>query len=268
MLFNSYDFDVDRFLLDPGHKIKVDLVGVGGTGSQVAGILARMNVSLQAINHPGFDVTIYDPDTVSQSNPGRQLYAFSEVGMPKAQVTANRLNRFFGTDWKFCNAKYGLNDPNKFKTNIVISCVDTVSARVQINKTINEKRKCQTRGGGLIYEDSYPYIWLDFGNGKNYGQAILNYKNGDKETHSFLSMYPEVVNEPETNEPSCSLAAALQEQDLLINSTLGNLGMDLLWKLFRTKKVKYTGVVLNLDTLVSRPIKLKTLKENVDKTRK
>ncbi len=261
----KFEFDVDSFLIDPGHKLRVDLIGAGGTGSQVASILARMNIALKALNHPGFDVRIFDYDTVSESNIGRQLYALSEIGFNKAQVTVNRLNRFFGTYWSYQPTKFSYD----FQTlklgiapNIVISCVDTIKSRVEIEHTISKLRASAKTNNNEIKPDLYPFIWLDFGNGKDFGQAIMNYKNGKFETQSFLSMYPEVLTEEESNEPSCSLAEALKNQDLLINSTLGNLGMNLIWKILRSKKVKYTGVVLNLDNLNSRSIKLKTKKND------
>jgi hypothetical protein len=35
----------------------------------------------------------------------------------------------------------------------------------------------------------------------------------------------------DSNEPSCSLAEALEKQDLFINSTLANMAASLLWNL-------------------------------------
>lgn len=61
--------------------------------------------------------------------------------------------------------------------------------------------------------------------------------------------------------PSCSLAEALQKQDLFINSTLVQLGCGLLWKLFREGMVKYRGVFLNLDTMKTNPVRIKSERE-------
>jgi len=54
--------------------------------------------------------------------------------------------------------------------------------------------------------------------------------------------------------PSCSLAEALEKQDLFINSTLANLGCDLLWKLFREGMIEYRGLYLNIETMRVNPI--------------
>lgn len=61
---------------------------------------------------------------------------------------------------------------------------------------------------------------------------------------------------PSENTPSCSLAEALEKQDLLINSSLANAGMQLLWRLFREGKTPYSGVIINLDSLTSNPIRV------------
>jgi hypothetical protein len=58
--------------------------------------------------------------------------------------------------------------------------------------------------------------------------------------------------------PSCSLAQALKKQDLFINSTLAQLGCGLLWKLLREGMIDYHGIFLNLDTMKTNPLKMKS----------
>lgn len=65
----------DSYLLDPRHPVTVNVIGAGGTGSQVVTSLARMDTALWKLGHPGLFVRVYDPDTVSESNIGRQLLA-------------------------------------------------------------------------------------------------------------------------------------------------------------------------------------------------
>ena len=43
----------DNYLLKPYHPVTIHVAGAGGTGSQVIANLARMNVALQALGHPG-----------------------------------------------------------------------------------------------------------------------------------------------------------------------------------------------------------------------
>ena len=89
----------DNYLLKPYHPVTVFIIGAGGTGSQVITNLARMDTALQASGHPGLHVTLFDPDTVTQANIGRQLFSETELGMNKAIAAVTRINRFFGTAW-------------------------------------------------------------------------------------------------------------------------------------------------------------------------
>ena len=56
--------------------------------------------------------------------------------------------------------------------------------------------------------------------------------------------------------PSCSLAEALEKQDLYINSTLAQFGCNLLWKLIRDSNIRQHGCYVNLETLSVNPIKI------------
>ena len=44
----------DNYILNPTHQVTVNLIGCGGTGSQVLTALSRMSHTLIALNHPGY----------------------------------------------------------------------------------------------------------------------------------------------------------------------------------------------------------------------
>ena len=44
---------IHNYLLNPQHPVTVNLLGVGGTGSQVLTNLARLDVTLRALNQIG-----------------------------------------------------------------------------------------------------------------------------------------------------------------------------------------------------------------------
>ncbi len=77
--------------------VDIALIGAGGTGSQVLSGLARMNQALKALGSPGLHLRVFDGDSVSASNVGRQLFSPSDIGKKKAVVLVTRLNMFFGT---------------------------------------------------------------------------------------------------------------------------------------------------------------------------
>ncbi|WP_316797351.1 ThiF family adenylyltransferase [Pedobacter agri] len=64
------------YLINPTNPVSVNLIGAGGTGSQMLTALARINQALVAIGHAGLQVNVFDNDIVQQANLARQLYIF------------------------------------------------------------------------------------------------------------------------------------------------------------------------------------------------
>ena len=256
----------DNYLINPTNPVTVNLIGAGGTGNQVLRELARMNYSLVALGHAGFQVNLFDGDKVAEANRGRQLFAACETGCYKSAVLVNRVNRFFGTNWKAVTMPFCTNNlrrlPDNGKANIFITCVDTVSARFDIATAI------QGMSGNQRHTRSRPMYWMDFGNSKDAGQVILStisdIKQPDSEKYRPVAFLPLITEEyknlletqSDNDEPSCSLAEALEKQDLFINSTLASMGASLLWNLLRQGMTENRGFFLNLKDFHSQPLKV------------
>lgn len=257
----------DNDLLNPTNPITVNLIGAGGTGSQVLMALARMNHALTELNHVGLSVRLWDDDLITEANLGRQLFAESELGLHKSVALINRINRFFGTNWKAETQKFEKNGLGRLQNNmqsaIYISCVDNVKSRFEIADILNELKE-----GRRLYRNQGKY-WIDFGNSQHSGQVLLStigeiqQPNSEKyETVENLPFITEEfgellkISELEDDTPSCSLAEALEKQDLFINSTLTQMGSSLLWNLFRNGMTENRGFFLNLKNFHSQPIKL------------
>ena len=65
---------VHKSLLNATNPIEIHLIGAGGTGSQLVTALGRMHHALQQLSHAGFRLTLWDDDTITQANLGRQLF--------------------------------------------------------------------------------------------------------------------------------------------------------------------------------------------------
>lgn len=228
-------------------RVKVALIGVGGVGSQLLTNLCKLHSALVALGHPGgLSVTAYDSDTVSTSNVGRQNYSPADVGINKAVLSIHRINQFYGFDWvavpeNFTGAGYESYD-------LIISAVDTKAAR----RTIHNY--CVNRRVGY---------WLDSGNLLSTGQVILGeptVKYNRDAAHrlpTVTDLYPELLDAsiPEDDQtPTCSLADALQLQDLFIGTAMALSAGDLLWKLFRQGGVDYHGSFINLANGTINPL--------------
>jgi PRTRC genetic system ThiF family protein len=220
-------------------KVKLAVVGCGGTGSAIAAGLPHLHQGLLAWGHPfGLDVTLIDGDRVSRTNCVRQPFSESEIGLFKSTVLANRINLFWGLGWRgqplFVDESWG------HETDIVIGCVDSRAARSAITRT-------QT-----YWNCSY---WLDLGNNADSGQFVLgqpeNAKNRSSEQRlpTANELFPELVDsrlDRKDNLPSCSAVEALERQEPFVNQTLAYQALAMLARLFRYGRLSYHGGFVNL----------------------
>jgi len=220
-------------------KVKLAVVGCGGTGSAIAAGLPQLHQALLAWGHPfGLDVTLIDGDRVSRTNCVRQPFSESEIGLFKSTVLANRINLFWGLGWsgmpQFVDESWG------HETDIVIGCVDSRAARNAITRT-------QT-----YWNCRYS---LDLGNNADSGQFVLgqpeNAKNRSSEQRlpTAPELFPELVDsrlDRRDNLPSCSAVEALERQEPFINQMLAYQALAMLARLFRYGRLSYHGGFVNL----------------------
>jgi len=245
-------------LLNPTNPVAVCLIGAGGTGSQVLTSLARMSHSLQQLGHAGFQVSLWDGDIITDANRGRQLFAECEAGLSKAAALIARTNRFFGTAWKAVEKPF-TNATAVGRASLYISCVDTAAARFEIAEVLNDLDLGTSRS-------DTPRYWMDFGNSRDTGQVILSTIGSIRQpvSEKFLPVgslpqvtqeFAELLKQGDSEDlPSCSLAEALEKQDLFINSVLAQMGCSLLWQLFRQGLTLERGFFLNLAAFRSQPL--------------
>lgn len=231
-----------KLLAEP---VNIGLAGCGGNGSQMLTGLARLDRALRALRHPGFNVVAFDPDRVTEANVGRQLFSPADVGHYKSAVLVHRLNSFYGMDWRA--------SPNPFDPDIaerldglaeglhiIISCVDTRAARMAIGNAVGHRR-------GVYY-------WMDLGNRAADGQVILGIPPWDHDHQinplrlpTAPELFPEIADPSieDDDTPSCSLAEALERQELFINQIVVSQALQLLWQLFRHAKTTWHGSFVN-----------------------
>ena len=228
-------------------RVRVLVVGAGGTGSAIIMGLPYLDQAMRAWGHRGgLDVTVMDADVVTETNCIRQPFAISDIGLNKATVLINRINMFWGTQWK----AYPLHldkriqaRSNESSPDIVIGCVDTRAARVAIETAV------RTTFNMTMY-------WLDLGNNAASGQYVLgqplNARNRRKaeRLRTVSELYPEIVDAKAGEDPlpSCSAIEALDRQEPFINQTLAASALAMLARLFRHGKLRHHGAFFNAAT--------------------
>jgi sulfur-carrier protein adenylyltransferase/sulfurtransferase len=245
-------------------EVRVLVVGCGGTGSSILGGLPYLHQAMLVQGHPyGLHVTAMDGDTVSPFNCVRQPFSQGEIGLYKGIVLVNRINLFWGLNWKAIPraltaqtlaASYaGYGEPG-LRPDIVVGCVDTRAARAIIAKS--------TEG---VSAAGY---WLDLGNSHSSGQFVLgeprNARNKRSRTRlrTVAELYPEIVDPAldDDNEPSCSAIEALERQECFVNTVLAQHALALLARLFRYGQISHHGGFVDVATSRSVPLAVDPLR--------
>jgi PRTRC genetic system ThiF family protein len=234
-----------------GRKVRITVVGCGGTGSAIAAGLPYLHQSMVALGHPyGLDVTLVDGDLVSRTNCVRQPFGESDIGLHKVIVLANRINMFWGFNWKA--VPHFLDEKWQEETDILIGCVDS-----------REARNRMTRSAAY----GHCYYVLDIGNNYDSGQFILGQPKNPRNNKGRLrlptvaELFPEIID-PKLDEgdnlPSCSDIQALEKQAAFINQTLAYEAMVMLARLFREGCLSHHGCFLSLSQgrMAPLPVKL------------
>jgi PRTRC genetic system ThiF family protein len=231
-------------------RVNLILIGCGGNGSQMLTGLARLNHALVNLGHPGLHVTVFDGDTVSEANIGRQMFSPADVGQHKSVVLVHRLNAFFGLDWCARPKHAGADELVRAGGALVVMCVDSAAARAKLVPLLRK-----TAG----------YV-LDLGNRASDGQVVFGCDRksvaGSAPLRWPYDVLPELVDTsvPEDDTPSCGLAEALERQELFINQAIVTPALGILWEFFRHGQLTWCGAFVNLKTGHVRPLPVDNLK--------
>lgn len=94
-------------------------VGAGGVNSHFCLLGSKI----------GFDITVYDGDTVAAENVGSQLFGPNHVGRPKPEVVQEICTQLAGAQVKTVNAFVRGGEP---LAGIVVEAVDSMAARMDL----------------------------------------------------------------------------------------------------------------------------------------
>jgi tRNA A37 threonylcarbamoyladenosine dehydratase len=135
-----------RVLPNGFSKLRIFLIGAGGTGSFAAMNLARLLFELQRTGKT-VQLIIIDPDIVESGNIPRSNFCAAEIGRFKAQTLATRITLAWGLEVGYSTEKLNYEkhikpNRNNFKElTILVGCVDNHLARREIHRSLEESTK-------------------------------------------------------------------------------------------------------------------------------
>jgi len=214
-------------------SVHISVIGCGGTGSHVVNQLVDVHTAITTLGHPGLTVQAYDGDAVAFSNVGRQAFYQQDVGRPKAQVLIERINMYYGLNWRAHNH---LANGVGVSADILISCVDTKASRRLIKGAPKTKKT---------------YI-IECGNARASGQVILGQEKGD--LPNPYREHPGLTKGKEPKGEGC--LDPYYKQDLAVNRVVATYVQQIVWDLLRKHEIGYRGVFFDLTKFTSNGIQV------------
>jgi PRTRC genetic system ThiF family protein len=236
---------IDKYILDPRHKLTISVFGVGGTGSFLLSKLARLNIALQKIHdHPGLHVTAYDYDIIEDHNYVRSTFSPADAGLPKATTIISRINRYYGLKWKGFDRKFIRQTDES--TNIIFLCVDSLDSRKEIIEDFPKSG----------YDWTKHLYTFDIGNGDNYGQVIIsstknvNVHSGSSKSLNIHKYAWDLFDiKEEADKPSCSMEESLSAQSLFINEFMAIVAAETFKNFILSPKITSNAIFVNSEDL-------------------
>lgn len=234
------------------HLQTVTVVGLGGTGSQVARSLARTIYDMRRARLHTPAVVFIDPDVVEEKNVGRQMFAAGDVGQNKSRVLARRFNQALGLQIAAIDQPVDARRHFERHGSLIIGCVDNHDARRELAKVDG--------------------IWLDAGNHFDSGQvcignstdreSLLRHIAGEQGKYRYLPspalLFPQLLQpEPQpTPQPnlSCADLVARGDQHLLINDLVACVVAGYVYKLLHRQPVTTFVSYVSVDALSVRSL--------------
>lgn len=262
---------MSAIIFDPNLYLKrIVVVGVGGTGSRVARVLARMLVDRAARGQTVPEVLLVDPDHVEAKNVGRQaLFAPADIGRPKAECVGRRLNFALGTAMRWAVAPFDAAvHSNRYSGDVIVSCVDNHAARRAIAAAggvhIGAGNHHQS-GQVVIGNTREPALVLDADNWR----ADTTVRWLPTEALLFPDLLePEAQPTPSPATVSCAEAVAAGDQHLLINDWVGTVVGGYLYKLLHRQPIPtyMTYIDAEIGTVIGKPISRASLESQLETT--
>jgi len=190
------------------NNVRILQIGAGGTGSALVPLLARLISSERGLT---FEYLIVDGDRVTISNIIRQNFIKTDIGKPKAEVLTQRYGSAFGVNLSCIPKYYDEAVAEKVKLNdfdIVVGCVDNNKTRAFISTQLSK-----------LDRHNRP-TYIDSGNELIGGQTFIQGKLNDSYYGpKLLEVYPEIANQDNKSERSCTEDLANGTQRLTTNQT-------------------------------------------------
>ena len=240
-------------------RVRLVIVGLGGTGGYAFYHLARLAASLKG--EADWQVVLADGDVVEERNLVRQNFTASDVGRPKVECLARRYGDAYGmavpywpryVEEEAVLARLLGGEIMGFEPGlpVLVGCVDNNATRRLFHRVF------EAWEGPLVYVDS--------GNDEWSGQVVLGAKTVKGVVLPPVGhYYPDILedDDPLPGELSCSELAAASPQNIATNVLAGALVFGLLNGLLGGDGIETYGATFSARTGQVRALWIEELPE-------
>jgi len=234
------------------HLDHIVIVGIGGTGSALARLTARMLWQRKEAGQSVPTLILIDPDTVERHNIIRQGFAPSEISTYKSQAIALRYSLAYGLPIEYVTEAFD-HEKHLPSSSILIDCTDNYLARREIVKGLEVTKSTVISAGN---DTTFGQVCIgNTGDREQIEGAIQNMESDDSRLRvrdgifhpcyhlpHFGLIYPELL-EPEppkvdtTSDLSCGELLALGEQHPMVNEQVSLTVAGYLFKLLHRQPI-------------------------------
>lgn len=253
-------------------KLRIILVGAGGTGSYAALAMARLVFELREQGR-AVEFLIIDPDRVESGNIPRSNFCTAEIGRFKARTLAERITLAWGVEVSYQREQFDAEKHLKQSSSdyrqltVLVGCVDNHLARRELHRAVDDFQ-------GYRISDAPNIWWIDAGNGKSSGQVLIGSTTKRVKTEEHFVgtsicrslpaptlFHPELLEDQEarsahkTETPlSCAERIRLGEQSLNINQRVAVEVGEMLTAFLLTNSLRRFATYFDLETGTGRSL--------------
>ncbi|MDN5375343.1 MAG: hypothetical protein PWQ39_383 [Thermacetogenium sp.] len=215
-------------------KVRIAVVGCGGTGSYLVPDLARFIYSIGADRVSKFVIT--DGDQVEEKNLLRQNFVPPDLNRNKAEVLAERYGRAFGINIgyypryveteKELDMLFSEEEENYATFDVLVGVVDNNRTRQLFHRYFYRR---------------YDLVYIDAGNALHDGQVAVGVRMGSTTAIPPVGeWYPDILEDSTSRFPSevsCAEAVVSEPQSMMANRFSAALVMGILAPLLQEGRI-------------------------------
>ena len=257
------------FLTRQAKQVRITVVGLGGTGSWIAGQVARTaRVLIDAGRQ--VQVVLIDADRVSAANVPRSCFCEAEIGELKVVALARRYSAAWGlgigTIAELFKPEMARVASNEDVLNVIVGCVDNAAARRAFAQVLERRAPYgyygYTGGTGST-------LLIDCGNTRDGGQVLVGSVSRQEEMRGSFKgrllctalpnpywQHPELLEDLEEEQSdhnlSCAELMRRNAQSLMVNHFVAGIAGDYLVRLLVTGNLRRYATYFDLEACSTR----------------